>query len=79
MATKKTDSKAVEDAFDYVCIDINGFTAKDWDAIQRVARELVHEKAFGGDAFKCSIAAFVLWVDEGNGAHEVAPDGTLFN
>lgn len=76
-------SKKNSDSFDYVMIDINGFTAKDWRSIQKIASELMENGLFKKDPFKCSIAAFVLWIDEGNGQYEIdpdpAPDGTLFN
>lgn len=82
---KKSESKSKDEAiFEEVWVDINGFTAKDWDAIRLIASELRNSEYFKGDPFKCTIGAFVLWVADGNGVpvedmEEPAPDGTMFH
>lgn len=81
MSNKKANGEV--DEFEEIWIDVNGFTAKEWDEIRSIARALRDKGNFKGDSFKCTIGAFVLWVSEGNGLRDEddapAPDGTLLN
>lgn len=80
----KKSEKYPEAAFEEVWIDVNGFTAKEWHEIRLLAIRLKEQGMFKQDPLKCTIAAFVLWIENGNGQSsaidaEPAPDGTLLN
>lgn len=45
-------------------LDINDLTEKQWADIRAIAIQLYNSKQFGGSQLKCSVHAFLLWMEK---------------
>lgn len=77
----KKNQYTEEEPFGEAWIDVDTFTSKEWEQIREIALEMKKANKFKGDGFKCTVSAFVLWINTGNGlsSDEPAPEGTLVN
>lgn len=56
--------------FDDCFVDILSFTKRDWDVLETLAMTLRDQNMFGGNDFKCTIAALALYLDSGHGLRQ---------
>jgi len=49
---------------EYVFADVLGLTRENWSDIEKIRAEMLSVRLFGGDAFKCTVAAFVIYFDQ---------------
>lgn len=69
-----------QDDFESLWFDLNGLSKKDWDDLMVIARNLIVSQVFGGDSFKCTIAALVIFVSDGKGLRsDEQDDGEWIN